>query len=623
MSAEYWTNLRAEHHEIHGICFVVPSPDEHFDARIRHWAKWWDGFYQDTLRALGPQPIDLYVICLDPPETYACEYTYEGFLERGIRLFYLRSEEESVRFLKTIMVDIPLAPESPRSSLDQDSASVSDMDKYELLGPKKTKLSALHEALAVAGFEMRALLQEKYSATTKQNRAVEESLARTTERIRLLGLALAEKESKLDYLSTPDEFEIIGEASEKVYLRTLNFDIQAGFPIRKFYIEFPGLREKWEFIDPPTIDFDDPMHFTSKLKITETLPPTKPRSRRGIGARDDGLSEVVIHFFGYRHEIHEEEIRNLKLQVQQTKEELQYVGGLLKGLTEQHVKLCREIGTQQDLLSVCREDIGKLRHSDELDWDFTRVRRYLLRSSFCGISSEYGLRSYIPKNIAPVNPQIASMITMGSTVSEELFDKSQQLLTSSMRDLIPRIKTYGNSIGIPFSSIISTGAIRRDFGISDMFTDTSSEDEDSEDEWLKTRPNLRPDPQNLREDDQPNFNTQTKQGKKYNEEYSNLLKKAFDIKSNLKSRWATSRELGTAFQRRISEGHAKFSEDMEGLDYPKMWQMFLLDTEDFKGDKAASQSDSGGYIEIGAYANILQHESSLEAIHEVCSTNKV
>ncbi|KAF3181404.1 hypothetical protein EYR41_004944 [Orbilia oligospora] len=609
----YWEGLRAKHHDIHGICLVIPSSDEarHSNARVSDWIQWCDNFHQQTLPQLFSQKVELYIIHLNLITTYNANFSRKNWLGRGIRQFHLGSQQGTVRFLKTVIVDMPPKKHSIRDNhldseyLDQDDSSPPIL--------KKARLWSLNKVLVIAVFEMRELLQTEYLETVKQYRAIEDSVQRIENEIRMFELSLLQKENERAYLTTPEKLELMKDISQR-YQRTFEFNIKTESHIRYFDLDPPEVVGKWDPIHPPTVDPINPKRFIGKLTDTEALPFIKSRLLRGTDIQ--GSDWFTLRLFGYRHEIHAKEVRIIENEIQQIQKNLQNTTSLLESLTEQQKSLYKSNETQKEMLSICRKDIQRLDHTDQLDWDFDKVRQYLAESSIREISSEYGLKSCIPKEISPLDLQIPKIKAMGVDVFKILSGKSGEQLIHILETFVPRLKSYEDSIQQSFGATISTGLMKIKLGVPTIFEQENiwGEDEDEDDEWSETRSQLRSKSEEYLSPGSDAFSKPTEAAtKNHEEDYTNLLRKAVDVKKTLKDKWNTSLELSETFRTPFFEGVTKFHEEMETLRSKEIRELFILDTKAFKDGEAVHESD---FLEIGTYANLLHQAAALQAISD-------
>ncbi|KAK6510882.1 hypothetical protein TWF506_009973 [Arthrobotrys conoides] len=626
----YWEGLITKHHNIDGICLVIPPRigEPHFSKRVRDWIHWCDTFYQEILVELFSHKTDLYIIYLSQFATYNSKFSFESWLERDIRQFHLGNQQETIRFLKTVTVDMPLkqgsrggshSEFSQRSMEDlestgEDASSICDPDQDEanLSTSRTTRLSKLHKVLVIAAFEMRGLLHKEYSGTMKQCRATEDSIHKLESEIKRLRLSLLEKEHERDYLTVPNMLEIMKDVSQN-YRGNFEFDIKTNFNIIKFDLEPLEVLGKWDPIHPPTIDPGDPKRFIGKLTELEDLPLKGSRFRKDVSIRDSHIDLFILRLFGYRHEIHEKEIHTLKNEIRRINRELQYATALLEELTEQHAKLCSANEKQQELLSVCQEDIQVLYRTDQLDWNFDKLRHYLSESCIREISSEYGLKGQIPKAIARSSLQISEIERIGIDIFKTLSGKLGEQLVHNMGTFVPTVNGYENTIGKSFRSMMVSRSryyISMSLSIFGQENNRGEEDEE-EDEWLKTRSSLRSQSQ---EYSYPNSNSYliSIEGTKKHEEYTNLLGKALDVGKNLEGRLNSSLELSKGLSDHFIRGVVKFRRNkLESLRRVDIRELLSLDTEAFKNGKSPL---GDGFLEIGIYANILHHTPALQAI---------
>ncbi|KAF3093197.1 hypothetical protein TWF102_006643 [Orbilia oligospora] len=558
----YWEGLRAKHNDIHGICLVMPFSDEarHFNAR-----------------------------------------------------FHLGSQQGTVRFLKTVIVDMPPKKHSIRDNhldseyLDQDDSSPPIL--------KKARLWSLNKVIVIAVFEMRELLQTEYLETVKQYRAIEDSVQRIENEIRMFELSLLQKENERAYLTTPEKLELMKDISQR-YQRTFEFNIKTESHIRYFDLDPPEVIGKWDPIHPPTVDPINPKRFIGKLTDTEALPFIKSRLLRGTDIQ--GSDWFTLRLFGYRHEIHAKEVRIIENEIQQIQKNLQNMKSLLESLREQQRNLYKSNETQKEMLSICRKDIQRLDHTDQLDWDFGKVRQHLAESSIREISSEYGLKSCIPKEISPVDLQIPKIKAMGVDIFKILSGKSGEQLIHILETFVPRLKSYEDSIQQSFGATISTGLMKIKLGVPTIFEQENiwaeDEDEDEDDEWSETRSQLRSKSEEYLSPGSDAFSKSTEAAtKNLEEDYINLLRKAVGVKKTLKDKWNTSLELSETFRASFFEGVTKFHEGMETLRSKEIRELFLLDTKAFQDGESVHESD---FLDIGTYANLLHHAPTLQAISD-------
>ncbi|KAF3149252.1 hypothetical protein TWF594_011300 [Orbilia oligospora] len=611
----YWEGLRAKHNDIHGICLVMPFSDEarHFNARVSDWIQWCDNFHQQTLPQLFSQKVELYIIHLNPITTYNANFSRKNWLGRGIRQFHLGSQQGTVRFLKTVIVDMPPKKHSIRDNhldseyLDQDDSSPPIL--------KKARLWSLNKVIVIAVFEMRELLQTEYLETVKQYRAIEDSVQRIENEIRMFELSLLQKENERAYLTTPEKLELMKDISQR-YQRTFEFNIKTESHIRYFDLDPPEVIGKWDPIHPPTVDPINPKRFIGKLTDTEALPFIKSRLLRGTDIQ--GSDWFTLRLFGYRHEIHAKEVRIIENEIQQIQKNLQNMKSLLESLREQQRNLYKSNETQKEMLSICRKDIQRLDHTDQLDWDFGKVRQHLAESSIREISSEYGLKSCIPKEISPVDLQIPKIKAMGVDIFKILSGKSGEQLIHILETFVPRLKSYEDSIQQSFGATISTGLMKIKLGVPTIFEQENiwaeDEDEDEDDEWSETRSQLRSKSEEYLSPGSDAFSKSTEAAtKNLEEDYINLLRKAVGVKKTLKDKWNTSLELSETFRASFFEGVTKFHEGMETLRSKEIRELFLLDTKAFQDGESVHESD---FLDIGTYANLLHHAPTLQAISD-------
>ncbi|KAF3315332.1 hypothetical protein TWF173_003876 [Orbilia oligospora] len=561
----YWEGLRAKHNDIHGICLVIPSSDEarHFNAR-----------------------------------------------------FHLGSQEGTICFLKTVLVDLPLKDHSTADNhIKSGQGDTEDLDQDDPNPPilKKVRLSSLNKVLVIAVFEMRELLQTEYLKTAKQYRAIEDSVQRIENEIRMFELSLLQKENERAYLTTPKKLELMKDISQG-YQRSFEFNIMAESHIRYFDLDPPEVIGKWDPIHPPTVDPINPKRFTGKLTDTDALPFIKSRLLRDTDIQ--GSDWFTLRLFGYRHEIHAKEVRIIENEIQQIQKKLQNTTSLLESLTEQQRNVYKSNETQKEMLSICRKDIQRLDHTEQLDWDFDKVRQYLAESSIREISSEYGLKSRIPKEISPVDFQIHEIKAMGVDIFKILSGKSGEQLIHILETFVPRLKSYEDSIQQSFGATISTGLMKVKLGVPTIFEQEKiwGEDEDEDDEWSETRSQLRSNSEDYLSPGSGAFSKPTEAAtKNHEEDYTNLLRKAVDVKKILKDKWNTSLELSETFRTPFFEAMTNFHEGMDTLLSQEIRELFILDTKAFKDGEAVHESD---FLEIGTYANLLHHAAALQAISD-------
>ncbi|KAF3222259.1 hypothetical protein TWF106_005673 [Orbilia oligospora] len=614
----YWEGLRAKHHDIHGICLVIPSSDEarHFNARVSDWVQWCDNFHQQTLLQLFSQKTELYITHLNPITAHNANFSRKNWLGRGIRQFSLGNQQESIRFLKTLIVDMPLKnhfiSDNHINSGKGDTEDLDQDDSYPSI-LKKARLSSLNKVLVIAVFEMRELLQTEYLKTVKQYRAIENSVQKIENEIRMLHLSLLQQENERGYLTAPKKLEIMKDISHR-YQRSFEFNIKAESHIRYFDLDPPEVIGKWDPIHPPTVDPVNPKRFIGKLTDTEALPFIKSRLPRDTDIQDSDW--FTLRLFGYRNEIHAKEVQTLENEIQQVQNRLQNATNLLESLTEQQKKLYKANETQKEMLSICRKDIQRLDNTDQLDWDFDKVRQHLAESNIREISSEYGLKTRIPKEISPVDLQIPKIKAMGVDIFNFLSGKSGEQLIHILEAFVPRLKSYEDSIQQSFGATISTGLMKVKLGVTTIFEPENiwGEDEDEDDEWSETRSQLRSRSEEYLSPGSDVFSKSTEAAtKNHEEDYTNLLRKAVDVKKNLKDKWNTSLELSETFRTPFFEGVTRFHEGMETLRSKEMQELFLLDTKVFKDGESVHESD---FLEIGTYANLLHHAPTLQAISD-------
>ncbi|KAF3140602.1 hypothetical protein TWF703_002807 [Orbilia oligospora] len=425
----------------------------------------------------------------------------------------------------------------------------------------------------------------------------------------------ARKENERAYLTTPEKLELMKDISQR-YQRTFEFNIKTESHIRYFDLDPPEVIGKWDPIHPPTVDPINPKRFIGKLTDTEALPFIKSRLLRGTDIQ--GSDWFTLRLFGYRHEIHAKEVRIIENEIQQIQKNLQNMKSLLESLREQQRNLYKSNETQKEMLSICRKDIQRLDHTDQLDWDFGKVRQHLAESSIREISSEYGLKSCIPKEISPVDLQIPKIKAMGVDIFKILSGKSGEQLIHILETFVPRLKSYEDSIQQSFGATISTGLMKIKLGVPTIFEQENiwaeDEDEDEDDEWSETRSQLRSKSEEYLSPGSDAFSKSTEAAtKNLEEDYINLLRKAVGVKKTLKDKWNTSLELSETFRASFFEGVTKFHEGMETLRSKEIRELFLLDTKAFQDGESVHESD---FLDIGTYANLLHHAPTLQAISD-------
>ncbi|KAF3277694.1 hypothetical protein TWF970_004948 [Orbilia oligospora] len=596
----YWGGLRAKHHDIHGICLVIPSSDEarHLNAKL---------FFQQT---------ELYITHLNPITTYDANFSRKNWLGRGIRQFHLGSQQGTICFLKTVTVDLPPKDHSfGDNHIKPGQEDTEDLYQDDATPPilKKARLSSLNKVLVIAVFEMRELLQTEYLKTAKQYRAIEDSVQRIENEIRMFELSLLQKEDERAYLTTPKKLELMKDISQR-YQRSFEFNIKAESHIRYFDLDPPEVIGKWDPIHPPTVDPINPKRFIGKLTDTEALPFINSRLLRDTDIQ--GSDWFTLRLFGYRHEIHAKEVRIIENEIQQIRKKLQNTTRLLESHTEQQRYVYKSNETQKEMLSICRKDIQRLDHTEQLDWDFDKVRQYLAESSIREISSEYGLKSRIPKEISPVDFQIPKIKAMGVDIFKILSGKSGEQLIHILETFVPRLKSYEDSIQQSFGATMSTGLMKVKLGVPTIFEQEKiwGEDEDEDDEWSETRSQLRSNSEDYLSPGSGAFSKPTETAtKNHEEDYTNLLRKAVDVKKILKDKWNTSLELSETFRTPFFEAMTNFYEGMDTLLSQEIRELFILDTKAFKDGEAVHESD---FLEIGTYANLLHHAAALQAISD-------
>ncbi|KAK6354293.1 hypothetical protein TWF730_008704 [Orbilia blumenaviensis] len=736
-SLDYWRAIGSENRDIQGICLVVPfsSESQEFATRRRLWIQWCDNFQQEVLHDIFGRQIDLYVLNFS-----RSEFPHESGAMRGIRHFNMRTQQTVVRFIKTVMVDMPLDREfeDEAENGSSDKRDMEDSDSEEIMGAelgadglaslgfdikpeirgdsfeysgmydgeldaegepaydtsvigvdglaalgfnldnvtieaeesedleplpspplppssveslpyfeftntgivesRTTRLSEIHQILSKALWQMCEVLDKEYSITTKRFQAVEDALAKNAQKGIVLQDFLRRCDDERMYLVVPEQLEVMIRVSQ-LYSKTFNFDIDANFPIRHFELEPVQGTGKWHPKQPPTIDPNDCKHFVGSLKDHTSL--------HSLFKRNSRQDEFSLHLFGYRNEIHEAEIHELENQIQQAKEKLWEIAGIKQELTEKRKRL-QDTGARQELMvHNCRKELQTLYSPGSLDWNFSKIRQYLSGFFVSGISDEFGLGSYIPKQIAPLGFQKSDVTGEDIRIFQLLSGRTEDLHSELMEKIVPVVQKYRDSIEEPFRLIQSActknegskfsvlATLDEDEGEDKKGDESKEGDEDKEGgEEKEGGKDKEGDEDKEGNEDKNDGNGEEDEEKKYKEwekarsclqnivqaeikeedietnrlftEYQALTANTNKAIQNLQDQWNSINGLGLRLEGLIETAHKKSNAKVLSLDHKHIQEQLLLDDQIFKDIIATLDDDN---IKVGTYAGIIHHGS--------------